>query len=592
MSSMLNSSAVIESTSSPIEGGILCPRRRYAFLYNPLERVSFDDYQKKSFTDIGSSIMSIGPQLCGATDRLLRARRKIREIYEQDGFVTDICWNPVNPNVFASIGTDNSIRTWDIRTHPAQTLQLRRQRRYKCVVYSPDSNFLGFGGDQIELVDLTNPRNTIQISAPSPVVGLRFNPVEYLLATSGEDRVVRFLDVDTHECVSQSLPAATVVKSFEFDQDGKMLIASTGTSINAFGWEPFEVVGRIDLADTSSLLEEFDGRRCSAEWTNTPLGPPDFSPDEECAVSTDSAIGTVRSIDAAAVRHRQNSTGSGVLAQSMSGSCCSNQTSTSAASSSGKKTPVENAKPVAQRRASGSENLAVKRTPAGRTRSTSRQTLPAKEERAGLTNRTPSVEFLYVSLGESSAQRPKTLKGGGSTRTLGSQPPTPVDEKPPAHATAKRNGSVDSTASSNYVAEKHSSALDEASRMKGSHMFARLLRAYREHPAAYSLKFAARVLPSLRGLLTHRNAEYVNLALATLGTILDEFAQPIQHALAANGSIGVDVAAEERHALSVACKQALTELYLNSSFITSRLDQSQTDLFNSLLPMIESMVDT
>jgi WD40 repeat protein len=36
--------------------------------------------------------------------------RKVREIYDQDGFVSAVCWSPTNVNIFASAGTDSSIR--------------------------------------------------------------------------------------------------------------------------------------------------------------------------------------------------------------------------------------------------------------------------------------------------------------------------------------------------------------------------------------------------------------------------------------------------------------------------------------------------
>lgn len=78
--------------------------------------------------------------------------------------------------------------------------------------------------------------------------------------------------------------------------------------------------------------------------------------------------------------------------------------------------------------------------------------------------------------------------------------------------------------------------------MPGHHMFVRLLQAYREQPAAITLQYCARVLPHLRATLTHKNAEHVNVALATLSALLDDFTEPIKHALAANASFGVDLA--------------------------------------------------
>jgi hypothetical protein len=149
-------------------------------------------------------------------------------------------------------------------------------------------------------------------------------------------------------------------------------------------------------------------------------------------------------------------------------------------------------------------------------------------------------------------------------------------------------------------------ALDEAAKLQGFHIFAQILRSYKHQPAAYSLQFCARVLPTLRPMLSHKNVEYVDLALDTLANLLNEFSEPIKHVLAANamGTIGVDVAAEARYAFCTTSKQAFTNLYLNSSFIISRLryvpldsfkhksfSPDQRDYFNMLLPIIERIVE-
>jgi hypothetical protein len=118
-------------------------------------------------------------------------------------------------------------------------------------------------------------------------------------------------------------------------------------------------------------------------------------------------------------------------------------------------------------------------------------------------------------------------------------------------------------------------------------MLAQILRAYKQNPTAYNLQVCAKIIPTLRPLLAHKNATYVDLALDTLANILNEFTEPIKHALAPNAvSIGVDLAAEQRHAHCTHCKQALTDIYLNSSFILEKLSSSQRDYFNMLMPMI------
>jgi len=207
-----------------------------------------------------------------------------------------------------------------------------------------------------------------------------------------------------------------------------------------------------------------------------------------------------------------------------------------------------------------------------------------------------------------------------SSSVATSQPTTPVEDGKPSISAGlpKRHGLVGEHAACS-AADRHSrimdvlnnrlrdanriesllkrkggesDALDEAAKMHELHMFAQLLRAYKEQPAACSLQICARILPSLRPLLLHRNPEYRGLALDTLDSIINDFGEPIRHALAANASsIGVDLAAEQRHNLCLTCKHALADLYLNSSFILSKLNPSQADSFASLLPLMEAIVD-
>jgi hypothetical protein len=76
--------------------------------------------------------------------------------------------------------------------------------------------------------------------------------MEYLLATSSEDRVIRFFDIDTSECVSQSLPLDSQIRNIDFDAQGRSLVASCGSIISAFNWEPFDCIGRLDLLSVNA----------------------------------------------------------------------------------------------------------------------------------------------------------------------------------------------------------------------------------------------------------------------------------------------------------------------------------------------------
>lgn len=59
------------------------------------------------------------------------------------------------------------------------------------------------------------------------VLHVCFHPSEYLLATGSEDRLVRFWDIDTEECVSQSDPADGTLREVTFHNDGSALLTLT-----------------------------------------------------------------------------------------------------------------------------------------------------------------------------------------------------------------------------------------------------------------------------------------------------------------------------------------------------------------------------
>lgn len=59
------------------------------------------------------------------------------------------------------------------------------------------------------------------------VLHVCFHPTEYLLATGSADRLVRFWDIETAECVSQSGPADGTLREIVFQSDGTALLTLT-----------------------------------------------------------------------------------------------------------------------------------------------------------------------------------------------------------------------------------------------------------------------------------------------------------------------------------------------------------------------------
>lgn len=86
---------------------------------------------------------------------------------------------------------------------------------------------------------------------------IAFNPAECLLASASQDRIIRFWDADTGECVTQSVPFGSAIDRIHFPQDGKYLLSTTASKITAVAWEPFEIVFQVskthDFTNNSTI---------------------------------------------------------------------------------------------------------------------------------------------------------------------------------------------------------------------------------------------------------------------------------------------------------------------------------------------------
>ena len=69
-----------------------------------------------------------------------------------------------------------------------------------------------------------------------------------MLATSGDDGIIRFWDIDTTQIVSTSCRFSTPIKNLAFDDDGQTLLAADAQALRAFEWEQFCELGRAPAA--------------------------------------------------------------------------------------------------------------------------------------------------------------------------------------------------------------------------------------------------------------------------------------------------------------------------------------------------------
>lgn len=94
----------------------------------------------------------------------------MRQFHEHDGSVVDVAWHRTSPYQLASVSRDDfTLRTWDVRSHPAQTSIRRSQRPFSRVQYSPDCSFVACSGESISIFNLTASQSMVQIDSSSYV---------------------------------------------------------------------------------------------------------------------------------------------------------------------------------------------------------------------------------------------------------------------------------------------------------------------------------------------------------------------------------------------------------------------------------------
>ncbi|VDM95482.1 unnamed protein product [Thelazia callipaeda] len=155
--------------------------------------------------------------------------------------------------MWSSAATDCTVTLWDTRQHPANVQMRRFDHPINCMRYSPNDAFIALGSNHIHMMD-PRVRQYRSLPSSSQVLHICFHPSEYLLAAGSEDRLVRFWDIDSEECVSQSDPADSSLREITFQHDGSALITLTDRKCSAISWEPFEMLGQCIIPKTDFSL--------------------------------------------------------------------------------------------------------------------------------------------------------------------------------------------------------------------------------------------------------------------------------------------------------------------------------------------------
>ncbi|CAJ0946299.1 unnamed protein product, partial [Mesorhabditis belari] len=183
-----------------------------------------------------------------------------------------------NKNVYcwATGGDDGQCILWNVAAHPPNVMRIRTQTTITALALSPDDRFCVVGTDMsLEIYDLRQRAAKVKHAPGISVHGVSFHPREFLLSTFGGDRVVRFWDLETFECIGVSDEVDDEIKKVSFAPNGDLLIACTDESLHLVTWEPVTEVARSDLppeAKVVSVLPTPDSLEILCAFANRSIG--------------------------------------------------------------------------------------------------------------------------------------------------------------------------------------------------------------------------------------------------------------------------------------------------------------------------------
>uniref|UniRef100_A0A914CA02 Katanin p80 subunit C-terminal domain-containing protein n=1 Tax=Acrobeloides nanus TaxID=290746 RepID=A0A914CA02_9BILA len=608
----------------------------------------------------------------------------------------------------------------------------------RCLRLSKDQRYLAAASHAISIVDLEKGMNIRQlvghdnwvtgicehrfnsyiwatVSADLTVIDLSFHPEEYLMAATSEDKIIRFWDLESRECVSQSHPFETVVKRILFEPTGRHLIAASNKNLTATRWEPFDIIGQISLPSTSSADTNPLSARLSTE---TGLNTLDLCVHNgyllhlgisTCDGNLNLSSVSLNKLEMPSVTKVSHSTSEkGMIPPTSFHSASSifdpsnrnfqaqisvedlDLEMANLNSESEPSTPCDEQYPSRPESAASDyagrgsqerigENMSVvwkassvndgfkivKKNPTsaptapvsgsikrrGESPTTTGATIKPSRSRSTNSNNLQGNEIPRSGFRAPSLSRPNlnevkaTISPSKSTSTLASKPKkneqaksvkppisspcapkssrvAPVEKAKVSRMSSseqsksvanqksemekmheiiaghskimnllsKRKINIKKVAASIKAKRSENEVLGEAASQEEPHVLASLMERYKDHPSAYSLNFAASVLPKLRNVLQHPNSDYIDVGLHTLEVLVANFGNTIRQGANANASaIGVDIAAEQRRERCEKCRKALMDLQLNSSFIVDRMSAEQQLKFNVLMPKVEEI---
>ncbi|CEF65241.1 WD40 repeat and WD40/YVTN repeat-like-containing domain and WD40-repeat-containing domain and Katanin p80 subunit, C-terminal domain-containing protein [Strongyloides ratti] len=259
----MNDLFTINLKSSYITCGILAPVTNSIVVSNPLQIINYSsdktngthDYLTND--DVTALSLSFDSRFIAYSTEVIRIydieSKKIKRTLSGHNFpVVSISSNHKSSYIWASASSeDGMVNVWDIRSHPACCFSKKISKIINCVSFSPDDSLLACGGDQLILLDTVNFHTVLVFpnNLPSLITSLYFNPFEYVMLTSSTDKVLRCYDIETMECISQSIPFQSPIRGIQFDLNGDYVFAATDKNLTLMTFEPYEIINVISLTD-------------------------------------------------------------------------------------------------------------------------------------------------------------------------------------------------------------------------------------------------------------------------------------------------------------------------------------------------------
>lgn len=145
-------------------------------------------------------------------------------------------------NCLISGSQDCTVKVWDLRRKEAiTTYKGHNNSSVLKVAPSPDNKWVCSGSEDGELKvwDLSSGKVIKDGWRHSGrITGLEFNQVEFLMVSSGADRVVRVWDLEVWEEVECLGPEATAVQGIAYAPDGNVLLTASSDALKVWGLEP------------------------------------------------------------------------------------------------------------------------------------------------------------------------------------------------------------------------------------------------------------------------------------------------------------------------------------------------------------------